>query len=262
MIGAIAGDIIGSPYEYSDNRTKDFPLFTERTDFTDDSVMSIAIAASILDDTDYGVNLRRFARAYPDRGYGGMFASWIASDDMGPYGSFGNGAAMRVGPVGFAFDSIERVLDEARRTAECSHNHPEGIKGAQATAMAIFLARNGSSKEDIRAEVTRFSGYDLSRSIDELRCTHWYNETCQECVPEAIIAFLDSSSYEETIRNAISIGGDADTLACISGGIAEAFYRVIPDAILQPCLDRLAPELRDIVDRFEKRFGVLAYPSH
>jgi ADP-ribosylglycohydrolase len=256
MLGAIAGDIIGSVYERQRIKTKRFPLFSPHSCFTDDSVLTIAVAKAILGDRDYRKDVRDVGRRYPNAGYGGAFAQWLFSADPQPYNSWGNGSAMRVSPVGFAFDTADTVLLEAARTAEITHNHPEGIKGAQATALAVFLGRTGRDKESMRAELTERFGYDLRRTVDEIRPSYSFDVSCQGTVPEAIIAFLDSDSYEDTIRNAISLGGDSDTLACIAGGIAEAYYGPIPQAIREKVAQLLPDDLRQVVDAFCHRYGV------
>jgi ADP-ribosylglycohydrolase len=255
MIGAIAGDIIGSVYEADPIKTKDFPLFSPLCSFTDDTVLTIAVAEAILTGRSYLEAVRDIGRRYPGAGYGGLFYSWLHSEDSHPYNSWGNGSAMRVSPIGFAFQDEEKVLNEAARTAEITHNHPEGVKGAQATALAIFLARSGRSKNQIRSTIkTRFH-YDLDRTLDSIRPSYSFNESCQRTAPEAIIAFLESTSYEDAIRNAISLGGDSDTLACITGGIAEAFYGDVPSEIRTKALECLAPDLRDITEQFCKKYG-------
>jgi ADP-ribosylglycohydrolase len=256
MLGAIAGDVIGSVYEGYPIKTEDFPLFHPLSCFTDDTVLTIAIAYAILESTDYASALKRFGHKYPDAGYGGTFIEWIFEDEVRPYNSWGNGAAMRVSPVGFAFDDVESVLREAERTAEVSHNHPEGIKGAQSTALAILLARQGEGKESIRQQITERFGYDLDRTIAEIRPGYRFDVSCQGSVPEAIIAFLDSRDYEDAIRKAISLGGDSDTLACIAGGIAQAYYQEIPAHIVRGARAKLSEELLRIVDRFNERFGL------
>ncbi len=250
MIGAIAGDIIGSVYERKRIKTKDFPLFTTGCTFTDDSVLTIALAEAILTGASYEKLMREYYRRYPHAGYGGMFRRWVLHDDNAPYNSFGNGAAMRISPAGFAFDTLEDVLDRARLYTEITHNHPEGIKGAQATASAIFLAKKGSSKKELRDYIEGAFGYDLNRTIDEIRPGYRFDPTCQGSVPEAIISFLESEDYEDALRNAISLGGDSDTLACITGGIAEAFYGGIPDLIEQMVLEILDNELRSVTLKF------------
>jgi ADP-ribosylglycohydrolase len=256
MLGAVAGDVIGSVHEFARCKTKDFPLFVEASTFTDDTVLTVAVAEAILTDRDYEASVRRIGRRYPNSGYGGSFMGWLVRGDAGPYNSWGNGAAMRVSPVGFAFDEADTVLAEAKRTAEFTHNHPEGIKGAQATALAMLLARQGADKTAIRSEITRRFGYDLDRTVDGIRPDYAFNESCQATVPEALAAFLDSDSFEDAVRNAVSLGGDADTLACIAGGVAEAFYKSIPDAILREVLGRLTDDLRGVALAFYKRYGL------
>lgn len=257
MIGAIAGDIIGSAYEFGLTKSKDFPLFGPRSTFTDDSVLTVAVAQAILTNGDYRRAVLEFGRRFPGRGYGGGFQAWLGSADPRPYNSWGNGSAMRVSPVGFAFDTVEDVLREARRSAEFTHDHPEGIKGAQAAALAVFLARTGRDKDPIRSEVTSRFGYDLARAVDEIRPDFGHDESCQRTVPEAIICFLESTSYEDAVRNAVSLGGDADTLACIAGGIAEAFYGPVPSAIKEKVRETLAPDLWAITETFCGKFKVL-----
>jgi ADP-ribosylglycohydrolase len=256
MLGAIAGDVIGSVYEHYPVKTESFPLFHPHCRFTDDTVMTIAIAYAILESTDYAPALKAFGRKYPNAGYGSAFFNWIFEDEVRPYNSWGNGAAMRVSPVGFAFDNIDSVLLEAKRAAEVSHNHPEGIKGAQATALAVFLARKGKSRENIRQQIARLVGYDLNRTIAEIKPSYRFDISCQGSVPEAIIAFLDSCSYEDAIRKAISLGGDSDTLACISGGIAHAYYKNMPSEIVSTVRRILSEDLLLIVDSFNQRFGL------
>jgi ADP-ribosylglycohydrolase len=255
MLGAIAGDIIGSVHEFLQEKTMDFPLFVEASRFTDDSVLTIAVADCLLTGSSYVDRFHEYARRYPDRCYGAGFWHWVESGSRKPYNSWGNGSAMRVSPVGFAMPTLEGVLDEAKRSAEVTHDHPEGIRGAQATALAIFLGRQGESKATIRESINDMFGYDLNRSINAIRPTYSFNESCQGTVPEAIIAFLDSSDYEEAIRLAISLGGDADTLACIAGGIAEAFYGGVPKAIAEVAMARLDDNLRNTVVRFSERNG-------
>ncbi len=254
MIGAIAGDIIGSVYEHSPIKTKDFPLFHPRCRFTDDTVLTVAIAHAILYNRPYEKSLRQIARRYPNAGYGGLFINWLFSEHPRPYNSWGNGAAMRVSPVGFAFDTEAKVLAEASNTAIVTHNHPEGIKGAQATAMAVFLARKGFDKKEIREQVEQRFGYDLNRSLEQIRPSYSFDVSCQGTVPEAIICFLDSTSYEDAVRNAVSLGGDSDTLACITGGIAEAFYGGIPKDISEKVKEMLAPDLLTITEAFCNKY--------
>jgi len=250
MIGAIAGDIIGSVYEFDPIKTKDFELFQLRCRFTDDSVLTMAIARAIMSDGDYRKALWELGREYPHAGYGASFYRWLESSDPQPYNSWGNGAAMRVSPVGFAFETVDDVLQQAQRTAEVSHNHPEGIKGAQATALAIFLAGATRDKDLIRSEITERFGYDLARSTDEIRPAYKFDVSCQGTVPEAIISFLESETYEDAVRTAVSLGGDSDTLACITGGIAEAYYGPVPREIRDAVREYLTDELWAIVEQF------------
>jgi ADP-ribosylglycohydrolase len=254
MIGAIAGDIIGSVYEHRPIKSKDFPLFDPACRFTDDTVLTVAIADAILSGRSYLESVREIGLRYPLAGYGAAFLAWLHSPDPKPYNSWGNGSAMRVSPVGFAFSSEEEVLKHAKMTAEISHNHPEGIKGAQATALAVFLAGTGTGKEEIKTRITNLFGYDLSRTVDDIRPGYAFDISCRGTVPEAIIAFLDSASYEDAVRNAISLGGDSDTLACITGGIAEAFYGAVPEEIHDFAIKRLAPDLRKITEAFCKKY--------
>lgn len=254
MIGAIAGDIIGSVYEYHNIKTKDFPLFGPRCQFTDDTVMTVAIADAILSARPYLDSVLEIGRRYPNADYGGHFRSWLHSDTPQPYNSWGNGSAMRASPVGFALSTEETMLEQARLSAEITHNHPEGIKGAQATALAIYLARTGSGKEQIRKRVVDQFGYDLSRSLEDIRPGYVYDISCQGTVPEAIIAFLESTSFEDAIRNAISLGGDSDTLACITGGIAEAFYGGVPQDIFEQVKALLTPDLWQITEAFYLKY--------
>jgi len=255
MIGAIAGDIIGSIYEFDPIKTKDFPLFSEGCRFTDDSVLTVAVAEAILSGGSYLDSVKRIGRDYPDSGYGGRFYDWLLSEDCEPYNSWGNGSAMRVSPVGFAFSTEEEVLRQARLSAEITHNHPEGIKGAEATALAIFLARSGKSKETIKGRITEMYGYNLDRTVDGIRPDYSFDVSCQGTVPEAIISFLESDSYEDAVRNAVSLGGDSDTLACITGGIAEAFYGGVPGKITARVKEILPPELLEITENFCEKYG-------
>jgi ADP-ribosylglycohydrolase len=256
MLGAIAGDMIGSVYEFDNRRSKDFPLFTEATTFTDDTILSVAVADVLLHGGDYAKAFKTYYWRYPNPtgSYGARFHQWAAAPTLTPYNSWGNGSAMRVSPVGFAGTSLDDVLQEAEKTAAVTHNHPEGIKGAQATAAAIFLARQGRSKTDIRTYITEQFGYDLHRTVDEIRPTYSFNESCQGTVPEAIVAFLDSTDFEDAIRNAVSLGGDSDTLTCITGGIAEAFYSDIPEHIRQSVWERLDEPLKQVVEEFRDRY--------
>lgn len=256
MLGAIAGDVVGSVYENVRTKRKDFRLFTPLSTFTDDTVLTVAVADAIMRDADYGETIKRYARKHPLRGYGPRFLSWMATSGIKPYNSFGNGSAMRVSPVAYAFETEDDVLHQAQLSAQCTHNHPEGIKGAQSVALAVWLARNGADKQDIRKEVAGRFGYDLCRTIDKIRPSYKINLTCQGSVPEAIIAFLDSDSYEDAVRNAVSLGGDADTQACIAGAIAEAHYGRVPPDMADKVIPKLPHDLRGVVDTFCARYGI------
>jgi len=253
MIGAIAGDIIGSVYEFQPTKRTDFKLFAANSTFTDDTVLTVAIADAILTKTDYAKALRDYGRSYPGRGYGGYFSQWLGRDDASPYNSYGNGSAMRASPVGYAFATLEEVLGEAERSASVTHNHPEGIKGAQAVATAVFLARRGEDKVSLRKSIEERFGYRLGRTLKEIRPDYRFDETCQGTVPEAIVSFLESEDFETAVRNAVSLGGDSDTLACITGGIAEAYYGMIPDSIVVEVRARLDPKLLKVVNQFRER---------
>ena len=263
MLGAIAGDIIGSVHERRKQKSKAFPLFVEGSAFTDDTVLSVAVAEGILAgqlspdsdrETDYARTLKRYGQNYFSVGYGKNFKQWIVSDELAPYNSWGNGSAMRVSPVGFAFDAAAEVLRVAAKSAEVTHNHPEGIKGAQATAIAVLMARQGRSKSEIKAYLEQTFGYDLSRSLAEIQPDYRFHVSCQRSVPESIIAFLESTDFEDALRNAISLGGDADTMAAIAGGIAEAFYGGVPKAIAKEVLFRLDEPLRTTTLRFYQHY--------
>lgn len=259
MLGAILGDMIGAPYEFDrGDKTKDFPLFSEKSEFTDDSVMTIAVAEALLathgksDDEIKAAlvdSMQKWGKKYPHAGYGCMFSQWLGTPDPKPYGSFGNGSAMRVAAAGWLFDDIETTRHIAALTSEVTHNHPEGIKGAEATASAIFLSRKGKSKAEIKDYIINEFNYDLSRTCDEIRPKYRHVETCQETVPEAITAFLEGNDFEDVIRTAVSLGGDCDTLTCISGSIAEAFYE-IPKEIADEGLHRMSSDLRAVLKLF------------
>lgn len=254
MLGAIAGDVIGSVFEGSGLKTKEFPLLSPRNTYTDDTVLTVAVASAILDQGDYADSLRKFGRRHPGRGYGWHFQQWLDDDSLGPYNSWGNGSAMRVCPVGWAYNSIEEVLAEAKRSAEVTHNHPEGVRGAQAVALSVYLARRGAEKIEIRQEITSRFGYDLTRTADEVRSVYSFDASCQGSVPESIICFLDSDDFESSIRLAISLGGDADTMACIAGGISEAYYGGVPESVELSVRELLASDLLEVVDRFRARY--------
>jgi ADP-ribosylglycohydrolase len=254
MLGAIAGDIIGSVYETRNVKSTDFPLFRWESTFTDDTVLTVAVADAILRGAEYGPLLKEYFRAFPGRGYGSRFIAWGRSGQSRPYGSWGNGSAMRVSPVGFAFDQLETVLAEAERSAAPTHDHPEGIKGAQATAVAVFLARTGESKPAIRDYVRQTFGYPLRQPLAEIRPTYRFDPSCQGTVTVAIQAFLESEDFEDAIRLAISVGGDSDTIACITGGVAHAFYGGVPPAITDQVWERLDERLANVAREFAARF--------
>lgn len=254
FLGAIAGDVIGSVYEFRPYKGNDFKLFLDSSEYTDDTVMTVANADWLLTgDSLLGI-MQDYGNRYPTAGYGGMFYSWLKSRDPKPYNSWGNGSAMRVSPVGWAFDTLEETLEVAKQSAEVTHNHPEGIKGAQATAACIWMARKGKSKQEIKEYVERVFGYNLNRTCDEIRMTYQFDESCQGTVPESIIAFLESTDYESAIRLAVSLGGDADTMGAITGGIAEAFYGGVPEHIKNEVVKRLPAEFIDIMQQFYERF--------
>lgn len=252
LMGAIAGDMIGSRFEWHAIKSEDFQLFDADSHFTDDTVITLAVAEAVLGGGYYARWMQDLGRRYPSAGYGGKFREWLVLEEPAPYGSLGNGSAMRASPIGWAFDTPEDVLAEAERSAAVSHNHPEGIKGAQAAALAVFLARQRASKEHIRAEITARFGYDLRRSVAQIRPTYHFDVTCPGSVPEALICFLEANSYEDAVRKAVSLGGDADTQACIAGSIAEAFWGV-PEKIEQEAFRRLPDDLKEIVERFNER---------
>ena len=256
MLGAIAGDIIGSIYERNGIKTKDFPVFSPGCRFTDDTVLTVAIADAILNGGEYAERLKQYYRRYPKAGYGKSFRDWGESDSSEPYNSWGNGSAMRVSPVGFAFDNLDTVLREAKRTAEVTHNHPEGIKGAQATAAAVFLARTGNDKAAIKSYIETTFNYNLEQTLNQIRPSYRFDVSCQGSVPQAIIAFLESTDFEDAIRNAVSLGGDSDTIACIAGGIAQAFYNGVPEPIAQQALGYLDDYLRGVTLEFMSRYAV------
>ena len=254
MIGAIAGDIIGSYYERNSTKEYDFDLFKGEI-FTDDTVLTMAIANALLTNTSYKDNIVDFGNRYNEVGYGSSFRDWLTgSSDFKPYNSWGNGSAMRVSPIAYAFETVGEVLSEAKKSAECTHNHPEGIKGAQAIAMAIFLARKGCSKLEIKAMVEKEFNYDLDRRVFDIRPTYTFDVSCQGSVPESIICFLESEDYEDCIRLAISLGGDADTMAAMAGGIAEEFYKEIPENIQERVVEVLPDEFSEIILKFKQKY--------
>jgi ADP-ribosylglycohydrolase len=254
MLGAIAGDIIGSIYEFDNIKTTVFPLFSRDSQPTDDTILTVALADSILSGKLYVDNLKAYFSHYPRAGYGPSFFQWALSASRQPYYSWGNGAAMRVSPVGFAYDTLEEVLEQARQSAAVTHDHPEGIKGAQATAAAIFLARQGEGKRRIRDFVEQTFGYALGEPLEDLRRRYTFDVSCQGTLPAALIAFLASEGYEDAVRKAVSLGGDSDTIACITGGIAQAFYGEVPAPIRHEALERLDSRLRRVTQDFCARF--------
>ena len=255
MLGALSGDIIGSIYERRNIKTKDFPLFSSNCRITDDTVMTIAIAEGLMNggkSDDYINAMKRLGRMYPKAGYGGRFKDWLRSDSRMPYNSWGNGSAMRVSPIGWYFNSLDETEKAAEVSASVTHNHPEGIKGAKATASAIFLSRTGKAKTETKAYIEKTYGYDLTRTLNEIRPSYSFDGSCQGTVPEAIIAFLESIDFEDAIRNAISLGGDSDTLAAITGSIAEAAYG-IPKEIEEKVMSMLPQPLLEIVNLWRER---------
>ena len=256
MLGAIIGDIAGSVYEFNPVQTDKFPLFIAQSSYTDDTILTIAVAYSILTGQDYTTSLKYFGRKY-DSSYGSQFRAWLHSESNAPYHSWGNGSAMRVSPVGFAFNSVAEVLAEAQKSAEVTHNHPEGVKGAQAIALAIYLARVGKSKEHIKTEISKQFGYNLDRTLAEIRPTYSFDESCQGSVPESILAFTESEDFISAVNHAILLRGDADTMACIAGGIAQAFYKTIPERMITAAKSRLPEEFLKIINDFNNKFNVM-----
>jgi len=260
MIGAIVGDIVGSVYEGSNIKTTKFPFFNEFCFFTDDTVLTIAVADAILEG---GTQLDRhelyvdkfhdYFCLYPDAGYGDTFFRWADRRQRAPYGSWGKGSAMRVSPIGYAYETLDEVLKEAKLSAEVTHDHPEGIKGAQAIASAVFLARQGASKDEIRSYIETTFAYDLSETIEEIRPRYFFDVSCQGSVPQALIAFLEGEDFEDAVRKAISIGGDSDTIGCMAGAVAGAFWGV-PDEIADQAMGFLDDRLRPIVEEFMQSY--------
>ena len=256
MIGAIAGDIIGSVYEIHNITTMDFPLFDPHCTFTDDTVLTVAVADAIMTDSGYEEKFKEYFKLYPNRGYGPRFKRWATSRRNASSNSKGNGSAMRVSPVGFAFDTLEEVLAEAKRSAEVPHNSGGGIRGAQAVASAIFLARMGASKTEMKEYIKQTFGYDLHEPLDKIRQYYYrhHDATCDGSVPQAITAFLESNDFEDAIRKAVSIGGDSDTIACMAGGIAQAFYGGIPKEIEGKVRSILDERLNRVVTEFASKY--------
>ena len=253
MLGAIAGDIIGSVYEGHSPGYKDFTLFSSRATFTDDTVMTVAVASAILHGRDFKSELLAWGRRYPAAGYGYRFSNWLTDPVRSPCDSYGNGSAMRVSPVGWAFADPAELAAQARASALPSHDHPEGIRGAQAVTAAVHAARHGATKAQIAERVTGF-GYDCTPTFEQQRERGWVGVTCRETVPAAVVAFLHSTDFEDAVRNAVFLGGDTDTTACIAGAIAEAFYGGVPPEIEQTVREHLDAALLEVVDRFRARF--------
>jgi ADP-ribosylglycohydrolase len=256
MLGAIAGDVIGSVHEGSRPKPKDFPLFVTSSRFTDDTVLTVAIASAIRSGSDFGVSIRHWGRRYPRAGYGSWFRAWLFQDGAEPYNSFGNGSAMRVAPVGWALDNLDDVVNQAAKSAEVTHSHPEGIKGAQAVAAAVFAGRTGQSKEQIAALLSERFGYDCTADLATLQERGRFDVTCQGTVPAAAGAFLHSTDFEDAVRNAVSFGGDTDTLACIAGAMAEAFYGGVPIDIQRELFRYLDRAVVGEVIEFAATYGV------
>lgn len=262
LMGAILGDIAGSLYEFDPHKSTDINIQDKRMDYTDDTIMTIAVADWILNDklhTEKGLveRMQQWGRRYPHPmgAYGNMFAQWLRTDNPKPYNSWGNGSAMRVSAIGFAFDTLKETMNVAKSCAEVTHNHLEGIKGAQATAAAIFIARTGSTKEEIRRFITDTFGYNLDRSCDDIRPTYGFDSSCQGTVPESIIAFLDSKDYEDALRLCISLGGDADTMGAITGAIAGAYYNKMPSALYEFGMEKLPQDMQNVVGLFNSKYG-------
>ena len=257
MLGAICGDVIGSVFERDNVKNTEFILFDEKCRYTDDTVLTIAVADAIMNGKNYADTIREYSRAHPLVGYGSSFIEWFEDSEAGPYDSWGNGSAMRVSPVAWLFDTMEEVIEHAKLTAEVTHNHTEGIKGAQAIAAAIFMARAGNFKIEIKNYISSNFGYDLNRKIDEIRPIYEFDASCQGSCPEAIIAFLESDDYESCIRNSISIGGDSDTIAAMAGSIAEAYYGNIPLEIINgvmPIIQKV-PNFISILTQFKQKIS-------
>lgn len=262
MYGAIIGDIVGSRFEFDrGNKSKVFDLFTSECEFTDDTVMTIAVAEALLNagknadeqtvKSELVMSMKKWGQAYPNAGYGARFIDWVLTDDPKPYGSYGNGSGMRVSPAGWLYDTVERTREIARWTSEVTHNHPEGVKGAESTAAAIFMARNGCSKEDIHKYLEEEFDYDLSRTLEVIRPAYHHVEDCMHTMPEAFECFLESESYEDCLRNVVSIGGDTDTLGAIAGAIAEAFWGV-PTEFISKADEYLDSIFDETLERFSQ----------
>ena len=250
MLGAMIGDTLGSTFEFYPMKTKKFELLEKNSHFTDDTVMTVAVADSIMNGVPYVESLQNWGRKYPRAGYGGWFRKWIHLDDPKPYNSFGNGSSIRCSSVGWLHDDEESVLEEAKKSAEITHNHPEGIKGAQSVALGVLMGRKGSSKKEIKEKMESLFDYDLSQKLEQIIPSYTFDSTCQGSVPQAINAFLESTDFEDAIRNSISLGGDADTQACITGSLAEAYYKSIPEEIASFVRWRIEDDLLELMAQF------------
>ncbi len=254
IIGAVAGDMIGSRHNGKELQTERFNLLDKKPDFTSDSVLTVAVMDALLNGMDYRHSLQQYGLKYPGRGYGATLLRWMRQENPQPYHSWNNGAALRISPVGHACRTINETLEESRKCAGVSHNHPDGIKGAQAVAACVFLAKNGRTKEEIRSYIESSFRYDLQRRISDIRPGYYYDQSCVSSVPEAIIAFLESSGYEDALRLAISLGDSNGSLACITGGIAQAFYKEVPEYITRAVVSQLSPEMLEIIDEFSNTY--------
>jgi len=273
MIGAVIGDIIGSFYELNNTKNKNFKLFTPSSKFTDDTILTIAVADALLEYGQIKKNiflntnkqklftgkLKHWGRRFPSAGYGEMFNEWLISGNSKPYNSYANGAAMRVSPIGFAFNSLNDVLKEAEFSSKLTHNHPKGIKGAKAIAASIYIARTGGAKQDIKYFIEKEIKYNVSFKLDEIRAGYQFDTSAEGSVPQAIVSFLESNDFEDALRNAVSLGGDSDTIACMTGGIAEAFYKKIPNDIINFAKLRMDISIIGIIEKFNKQFNVDNY---
>lgn len=270
MLGAIIGDVIGSVYEWHNHKSPAFDLFSRFTRFTDDTVLTVAIADAVMSRQKrrnsildyyaskrlYASRLRQYARWFPDAGYGQRFEYWAKLNEAKPYKSYGNGSAMRVSPIGFASRTLEEALTESRRSAAVTHNHRHGIRGAQAVAAAVFLGKDGMSKTELKRFIQRRFKYPLERTLDEIRPNYAFDPSCQGSVPQAITAFLESVDFEDAIRKAISIGGDSDTIACITGGIAQAYYKEMPSEMVSEVMIRLDAKFRGVIRAFNEKYDI------
>lgn len=256
IFGAIAGDVLGSTYEFKNEKSVDINLFVKKSSYTDDTVLTVAVADAILNNKDFTKTIWEYGNKYIDRGYGGRFLEWLASENPQPYDSFGNGSGMRVSAIGWAYSTLHETLNMAKKSAEITHNHPEGIKGAQAVASAIYLSRNGFSKIAIKDYISQTFNYDLNFKLDDIRKNYKFYVSCQKSIPQAIVAFLESTDFESAIRLAISIGGDSDTISNICGGISYAFYHNIPQKISDFVIERLPQEFIFIINQFNEKFGL------